>query len=441
MEVTEFTMKDSSMSSPKPKPISSDLWRDRSFLLYWSGRATSLLGTSITGVVLPLLMYRLTASAFLTSLLTTLEVFPYFTFGFFAGALADRMNRRHLMVGCDLLNMLLLGSIPLAYWLHILSIPHIFIVALLSASVFVWFDAADFGALPTLVGRDHIIGANSAITSMSTIVGIVGPALGGSLAALLGSAPTLSFDALSYLLSALTVLFIPGALSAISRPGQDASTQAPGMVASIREGLMFLWRHRLVRTLTLLSFGLSLSGGALLGLLVVYAVRALALPVTDARIGLLFAAGSLGSFAASLLLPQLTRRLPIGWITLLGMSFNLLLLLLLTAWISTLSIALVGYACWSLTYTLTTTNGISLRQLVIPDHLQSRVNAYARMIAWGGTPFGAMLGGLLTQLTSIRLALLIMASGLAISLLIGYFSPLREKITIRDLIQKEAGRV
>lgn len=52
-------------------------------------------------------------------------------------------------------------------------------------------------------------------------------------------------------------------------------------------------------------------------------------------------------------------------------------------------VALVLYACWELSYTLTTTNGRVLRQLVIPDHLQSRVNAYARMIAWGGTPFGA----------------------------------------------------
>lgn len=243
------------------KPISSDLWRDRSFLLYWSGRAASLLGTSITGVVLPLLIYRLTASAFLTSLLAALEVLPYFTFGLFAGVLADRMDRRLLMVSCDVLNMLLLGSIPLASWLHILSIAHIFIVALLSASAFVWFDAADFGALPTLVGRNRIIGANSAITSMSTLVGIAGPALGGGLAALLGSAPTLSFDALSYLVSALTVLLIPRALSTLSRTEQDSTTQVPGMTASIREGLTFLWRHRLVRTLTLLSFGLSLTGG------------------------------------------------------------------------------------------------------------------------------------------------------------------------------------
>ena len=97
-----------------------------------------------------------------------------------------------------------------------------------------------------------------------------------------------------------------------------------------------------------------------------------------------------------------------------------------------------GLRLWSLTYTLVTTNGISLRRLVIPDPLQSRVNAYARMIAWGGTPFGAVLGGLLTQLTSIRVALLMMADW------VGDQSPhrllfsLAERTRVEDLLQQAA---
>jgi len=216
----------------------------------------------------------------------------------------------------------------------------------------------------------------------------------------LGPAPTLSFDALSYLISALTVPLIPRALSNISQIGQDSPALHTGMAAGIRQGLAFLWGHRLVKTLTLLGFSLSLTEGALLGLLVVYAVRALPLPLTDARIGLLFAAGSLGSFAACLLLPLLTRRVPADW-----NEPQFALSFVLALWISVFSFALVVYTCWSVTYILAVTNAVSLRPLVIPDHLQSRVNAYARMIAWGGTPFGAMLGGLIAQFTSVRLAL------------------------------------
>lgn len=177
-------------------PPSHSLWRDQSFVFFWLGRAISLLGTAITSVVLPILVYRLTASALLTSLLATLEVLPYLLFGLFAGEVADRVDRRRLMVGCDLLNTFLLGSIPAAGWLHALTVPHIFVVALLSASAFVWFDAADFGAIPTLVGREHLVAATSAIASMSTVVGIVGPALGGALIATIGPAAGIALSTL-----------------------------------------------------------------------------------------------------------------------------------------------------------------------------------------------------------------------------------------------------
>ena len=68
-------------------------------------------------------------------------------------------------------------------------------------------------------------------------------------------------------------------------------------------------------------------------------------------------------------------------------------------------------------------NGITLRQQVIPDHLQGRVNVTARMIAWGGTPFGAALGGVIAQLAGIRVAYLVMAAGVTASTVLGWSSP------------------
>lgn len=403
------------------------LWRDRSFLLFWTGRAVSLLGTAITTVALPILVYRLTASAFLTALLATLEVLPYLLFGLLAGSLADKIDRRRLMIGCDLINVLLIGSIPLAAFLHAVTILQIFAVALLSAAAFVWFDAANFGALPTLVGRERIVAANSALGAVSAAVQIVGPAVGGALAATIGPASALSFDALSYFLSAVALALISRTLSTARQMGKSPPPSARHTLEGIREGLTFLWQHRLVRALTLLGFGNSFTGGAVSGLLVVYAARALGLATNDARIGLLFTAGALGSLVASLLLPRLTKHFPVGWITLAAMGLNLLLLLGLT-WLSSVAVAFLLYGCWELCYTLTTTNAISLRQMLTPSSLQSRVNAYARMIAWGGTPFGAAIGGLLAEITTIRTAYLVMAIGVGLSLMIGLFSPLRERI-------------
>ena len=87
--------------------------------------------------------------------------------------------------------------------------------------------------------------------------------------------------------------------------------------------------------------------------------------------------------------------------------------------------ALVFFFAWGAAQTLVIINAISLRQQVAPDHLQSRVNVSARMIAWGGMPFGAAVGGALAQVTSIEATYLVMALGVGISAAIGWFSPLR----------------
>jgi MFS family permease len=401
------------------------LWRDPAFVRYWAARTISITGSTITAVVLPLLVFQLTGSALQTALLTTLEVVPYFLFGLLAGAVADRLDRKRLMVICNLLQALLVGSVPLAAALGLLTLTQIYLVAFLSMSAFVWFDAANFGALPALVGREQVVAANSAIWSTTTVVGIIAPALGGGLAALIGPANTITIDAVTFCISALLI-------SLIQRPfrgdRQLNSTDTPllqRLKNDIQAGLVFLWHQRLVRTMTLLGFGNSFSAGAVFGLLVVYAVRGLGLAPTDGRIGLFYTATAVGGLLAGLLLPPLTRYVSVGRITLVGLFVHVLLLIGLalapTLW---LGIVLVGV--WQWCNALIVINGITLRQQVTPDHLQGRVNTTARMIAWGGQPFGATIGGFLAEALDVRMALLIVASGVGVSAVVGWFSPLRE---------------
>lgn len=401
------------------------LWRDRAFVLYWSARTISLMGTLITAVVLPIMIYRLTESAFQTSLLSTLTAAPYVLFGLFAGALADRVDRRRVMVACDLINTALLASIPLAAALGLLTLPHIYAVALLSATAFVWFDAANFGALPSIVGRGRLVEANSLIWSTNTVVEIVTPSVAGVLAATVGPEFSVSFNALSYALSAVCILLIPRALSMARTDETTRGSVVKQVAGDIREGLVFLWRHPIVRPLTLLGFGNSLTGGAVIGLLVVYGVEGLGLAKDDGRIGLLYTSGALGALLSSLLLPRLVRRFSVSHITLWGLVGTLAMTIGLAV-TPVFNIGLGLRLLWSACYTLVVINGISIRQMVTPDHLQSRVNATARMIAWGGSPFGAALGGVLAEALGVRNAFLIMTAGVAFSTLIGWLSPLRQ---------------
>jgi MFS family permease len=378
-------------------------------------------------VVLPILVFQLTGSALQTSLLATLEVLPYFAFGLFAGALADRVDRRRLMVICNLIQAVLVGSIPLVAAFGALGIAQIYAVALLSMTAFVWFDAANFGALPALVGRERVVAANSAIWSASTIVGIVVPALGGALAALLGAANAIALDAASFLISAVLLATITRAFNAVRSPDPEGGSIARRIVGDIREGLAFVWQHQLVRTLTLVGFGNSFSSGAVIRLLVVYAVRVLGLAETDGRVGLLYTSTAIGGLVASPLLPALTRRMAVGRITLIGL-FAHLAMLFAVALAPNLWAGIVLIGVWDLCNTLIVINGIALRQQVTPDHLQARVNTTARMIAWGGQPFGAAIGGALAEVFDVRSALLLVAVGVGLSALLGWFSPLRAPV-------------
>ena len=132
------------------------LWRNQAFVVFWSARTISFAGTGITTVVLPVLVYAMTGSPAWVASLGLIESVPYLGLGLLAGAVADRMNRKKIMVGCDVTAAFLLAAIPVTAALHLLGMAQVLIVALGIAMVYVWFDAANFGTLPALVDRAEL---------------------------------------------------------------------------------------------------------------------------------------------------------------------------------------------------------------------------------------------------------------------------------------------
>ncbi len=402
---------------------STRLSRDPAFRRFWLAHAITVTGTWVSFIALPLLVYQRTGSAFQTSLLTGLQLVPYLVFGLVAGAIADRVNRKRLMVGAELGNALILASIPLADAAGMLTIPHVFAAALASMTLFVWYDAANFGAIPALVGRERVVGAQSALWSASMFLGVVGPALGGVLAAGIGAANAVALDAVSFAASAVVLATIrrPFQLGRLDEAGTSVVSRT---LRDIGDGISFLWNHPLIRTLSLLGLGVSFTGGAVAGLTIVFGTEALGVSDSGAAIGILFASAALGALVATLALPRLQPRFGASRITLVALAIDTVLIAAL-AFAPTFVVAVVLMFSWSAAQMLVIVNGIALRQLVTPDHLQSRVNVTARMIAVAGTPFGALIGGVLAETTSVRLALLLAGIGVATSSILAWFSPLR----------------
>ena len=386
------------------------LWRNGAFVMFWSARTISYVGTGITVVVLPVLVYSLTGSPAWVAAVSAIEAVPYIALGLLAGAMADRLNRKKIMVACDGTAALLLAAVPAAAALHLLVLAQVCIVALGLATVFVWFDAANFGSLPALVDRTQLPAAASLMGSSGTVALLIGPTLGAALLTVLMAPYVLGFDAASYVLSALLLLSIR---RPFGRAQHKQEQQRERIRTDIAEGLHFLWHQPVIRMMTLSVFCACLSWGGAFALLVVYAHRALGLTHADVRLGFLYSAGELGGLISVAAVPMLIKRVAIGRVTTAFLAANAAALALMSV-APSYGWALLAFFCYESAYVMVTATGITVRQMLTPDHLQSRVNTAGRMIAWGGTPVGAVLGGLFAELLPIRLTFGLLTVGVAV---------------------------
>ncbi|SHF58252.1 Predicted arabinose efflux permease, MFS family [Streptoalloteichus hindustanus] len=356
------------------------------FRRYLAARVLSVAGSLVSVVALPVLVYQLTGSASWTSAVAAAEAVPYLVFGLVAGAVADRVDRRALMVRLDLVAALLLVSVPVAWAVEALSATHVLLVGFGVQTVFVFFDAANFGALPTLVGKERLTTAYSTLYGSTTVTELVVPPLVGLVVAVVAPAPLIALNALTAVGSALLI-------RAITRP-LSIGHGTPQVRRDIRSGLDFLWRNRIVRVLTLVGTTHSAASGAWVAMLVPWADQTLGIRTSgDARLAVLFGCWGAGGVAAAKLVPRLSERLGAARLALAALPTSLLcgcLVALSTHWM----LALFSAAAWGAAHSTVVLNAITYRQQVIPDELQSRVNTTCRMLAWGlGQPLGAALAG------------------------------------------------
>ncbi|WP_295698704.1 MFS transporter [Lapillicoccus sp.] len=415
---------------------------DPDFRRYWLARLVSVTGTIITAVAMPVLVYRITGSPGLTALTTTLEALPYVVVGLVAGAVADRFDRQRLMVAADLVNVVVVGSVPVAWWLGHLTVAHILLAAFLVSAIFTFFDGANFGALPVLVGRERVGEANAAIWGVGGVIDLVGPAAAGAALAVLHPADLLAVDALSYAASALLVRGIRRAMSSprvrgsggIPGPsgsyaggsaGSDARLALAEMGSDVREGLSFLVHHVGVRTLTLIGTLQSAAGAGFMALFVPWADRVLHVGSLGWRFGLLYSVWGIGGILAASLSSRLLVRLGAARVTLIAMPVSAaagIAATLVDSWVAAAAILVL----WGVAYQLVIINAITYRQTVTPEHLLSRVNTTARMISWGvGWSLGALAAGALAQVVAVQTAMLALAGCGVLAVVIGWASPLR----------------
>ncbi|HZX08055.1 MFS transporter [Kribbella sp.] len=396
---------------------------DADFRRYWVARALSVTGSMVTAIALPVLVYRLSGSTVLTAVVSALESAPYLLAGLFAGALADRWNRRRVMVTADCVNAVLVGSVPVAHLLGVLTVVQVLVVAFTVQAVYTFFDGANFGALPVLVGRERVAQANSAVWTAASLIELFVPPLTGLLLAVLDPASLLTLDAISFAASAFAVR---GIVRAMSEPRDGRAPLSLRVVLDdVGEGLRYLTRHAGVRTMTIVGGIQSFAGGGFMALIVVWCDRVLHIGTSGLRFGLVWGVWGIGGLIAALSLPRLLKRMPPAAITLYALPASALLGVLAPLsphWI----VAALALLVWGSAYVLVLVNAVSYRQQVTPENLLGRVNTAGRMLSWGvGWTLGSVLGGLLGTAFGPRTGMVLMGLSGCAGVVVAWTSPLR----------------
>jgi len=326
-----------------------------------------------------------------------MDALPYLIFGLVAGHVSDATPRRRVMVGASLVSAGALVCVPLASlaWKNptpLLVVAAAFVVQ----SAFVFFDAANFGVLPSIVGRGKVTVANARLYGWTSVCEGVSPVVGGLLLVVVTPYALLWLDAASFVLCALLILRIPAGRSESRRMLVDE--RAP-MWESIRSGIAFLWSHRLLRDTTIANLAISATNGALYSQLVIWADGHLGIRSGDPRLGLVFMALPLGAILGSFSSAWFNRlgspRTVVG-----GAALVTGLAGLGAVWSSELWLALALLVVSQAGALVAMLVGVSLRQRLAPNNLVSRVSTTGRMVALGvGFPLGAAVAAIITVVT------------------------------------------
>ncbi|MES2714491.1 MAG: MFS transporter [Pseudomonadota bacterium] len=368
-------------------PALPPLWRQREYMLLWTGQLASTLGGSASGIVVPLLVLAMTGSATAAGLASALGVVPYILLSLPVGVLVDRWNRQRVMVWCDLARALVTLSLVLALLLDTLTLTHLYTVAVLQGICMVFFNLAEVAALPRVVATVQLPQAIAQNQAGHSGAAIAGPALGTWLLQHGGRALPFAVDALGHLVSAWCIWRLRTPLAAAPAAGPR------NLRAEMAVGLRWLWQQPLVRRIAAIT---SLSNFVMAAVPLLVIVLAKAQGASEAQIGLVFSASGAGGLLGALAGGWFARRFSFGQVIIGTLAVQAAMLPLL-AWAPGPLTLAAAFAVLMFCGPIYNVVQLSRRLAMIPDGLQGRVNSAFRFAANVLYPLGAALCGVLAE--------------------------------------------
>jgi MFS family permease len=410
-------------------PFASPLWQNHAFVRVWSAASISIFGSLITRFALPVIaILTLHAGPFEVAVVRSIDLLSALLVGFVAGAWVDRLRRRPVLIWADLGRAALLLTIPVSFVLGTLALWQLIAVAAAAAVLTTFFDAADHAYLPTIVERQRLIEANSALAASGSVAEFVGFGIAGALVQLLTGPITILIDVATYLVSASLLLTV----RTPEAPPPPAADREP-VLDEIREGIRLVRGDPLLRPFLGAQMLMSTMWGVFGATWFLFAIRDL--EITPVMIGVIAGVGGASSFVGAVIATRATHRWGIGSAAIGAMvlaALGNLFIPLAPAGAPLLAVLflfgqqLLGDASVTV-YDVTET---SVKQARVADRELGRVSSVFH-VGSAAAQFGAAIGaGLLAEVIGLRATAFLAPLGALLAAAVLYWSPARR---LRDL--------
>ena len=397
------------------------VFRNRSFTLFFAGQAFGYVGDGLRLIAIPLLVYHLTGSALSVGVTYALELGPFAIFGLVGGSLADRLDRKALMIGCDVVRFAVMAFFAVAYARGSLSLPMLYAgIVLLSVAAAV-FIGGQASSIPYLVGKDRATQAISAMLAAEQMSQTILPPVGGALFALVGALPALVANAATY-------LFSQASLAAIDTLGPERPSGLPSLGDIARDvaiGFSYAWRDVTMRSLSGISLFFNFFGLMTGAVFIPFLKRDFG--ASDTVVGYALGIGAIGALAGSYLAGRVPRAWPFGRVLVVAYALDGLLFVPVMVTHS-LAVAVTFLALTNACLLFEIAQIVGWRMRVTPEELVGRVFGAVRLVILLGTVPGALIGGALADRYGARTPIVISGVGyLVMALAVAAFPAIRRE--------------
>jgi MFS family permease len=403
---------------------------------FWSAETLSLFGTQVSLLAIPLLaVTTLKATPFDMGIINAAQFLPYMLFTLFAGVWIDQRRRRPIMIGAGFGRAVIFGLVPLGTALGVLGVGLLSGIVFVGATLTVFFDLSYQAYLPSLVGRDQLVEANGKVEGSLSVAQAAGPGMGGVIVGALTAPIAVLLDACTYLVSAVSLLFVRR-----PEPEPEASASEGSVPARIAIGLRVVVSNRYLRAIAGEAATYNLFNQALWAVLILYMSREL--HFSPVVLGVVVAMTGVGAFLGSLIAGRLGRRWGLGRTVtaMMALACAVPLLIPLAGGGRVVAALIIGLALLldGMGAVISNIQVMSLRQTVVPSEILGRTNAGYRFLVTGTAALGALLGGWLGGLIGLRPTLVVVGAGTLLAMLFIVGSPLPRLRDLSDVTPDEA---